>query len=215
MLTRQAIDSGEYLEHFVSLPNLWTTDRIERSLAETMKSKPAQTDEVWIFAYGSLMWNPMLQFDQRQVATLHGWHRSFCLHMDVGRGSPELPGRMLALESGGHTQGFALKLCPSTMADELRRVWIREMVLGSYRPVWAPVTLDDGTETQAIAFTADTTEEPLACAAGLGAIRDAADCRRRYDSLTPVAAFITNSNPQKALEDEAELARRHKLLLAA
>jgi cation transport protein ChaC len=159
MLTRQAIDSGEYLEHFVSLPNLWTTDRIERSLAETMKSKPAQTDEVWIFAYGSLMWNPMLQFDQRQVATLHGWHRSFCLHMDVGRGSPELPGRMLALESGGHTQGFALKLCPSTMADELRRVWIREMVLGSYRPVWAPVTLDDGTETQAIAFTADTSRE--------------------------------------------------------
>jgi cation transport protein ChaC len=162
MLTRQAIDSGEYLEHFVSLPNLWTTDRIERSLAETMKSNPAETDDVWIFAYGSLMWNPMLHFDQRQVATLHGWHRSFCLRMDVGRGSPEMPGRMLALESGGHTQGVALKLSPSTMADELRRVWIREMVLGSYKPTWAPVTLDDATETQVIAFVADTSREQYA-----------------------------------------------------
>jgi cation transport protein ChaC len=142
MLTRQAIDSGDYLEHFASLPNLWTTDRIERSLAETMKSNPAETDNVWIFAYGSLMWNPMIHFDRRQVVTLHGWHRSFCLHMDVGRASPEMPGRMLALEAGGHTQGIALKLSPSTMADELRRVWIREMVLGSYKPMWAPVTLD-------------------------------------------------------------------------
>ena len=162
MLTRQAIDSGDYLEHFASLPNLWTTDRIERSLAETMKSNPAETDNVWIFAYGSLMWNPMIHFDRRQVVTLHGWHRSFCLHMDVGRASPEMPGRMLALEAGGHTQGIALKLSPSTMADELRRVWIREMVLGSYKPMWAPVTLDDATETQAITFVADTSREQYA-----------------------------------------------------
>lgn len=95
MLTRQAIDSGEYLDHFESLPNLWTTDRIERSLAETMKLKPAGTGSVWIFAYGSLMWNPMVHFDRRQIATLHGWHRSFCLRMDIGRASPETSGRML------------------------------------------------------------------------------------------------------------------------
>jgi cation transport protein ChaC len=70
MLTRQAIDSGEYLDHFESRPNLWTTDRIESSLAETLKSRPAEAGSVWIFAYGSLMWNPMVQFDRRQIATL-------------------------------------------------------------------------------------------------------------------------------------------------
>jgi glutathione-specific gamma-glutamylcyclotransferase len=162
MLTRQAIDSGEYLDHFESLPNLWTTDRIERSLAETMKLKPANTDCVWIFAYGSLMWNPMVHFDERQVASLHGWHRSFCLRMNIGRASPEMPGRMLALESGGHTEGVVLKLSSSTIAEELRRVWIREMVLGSYKPTWAPVTLDNATETHAIAFVADTSSEQYA-----------------------------------------------------
>ena len=141
MLTRQAIDSGEYLDHFESLPNLWSTERIERSLAETIKSKPAQTRDIWIFAYGSLMWNPLVHFDDRQVATLHGWHRSFCLHMHIGRGSPEMPGRMLALEAGGHTHAVALKLASPTMAEELRLVWIREMVLGSYRPLWVPITL--------------------------------------------------------------------------
>jgi len=162
MLTRQAIDSGEYLDHFESLPNLWSTDRIERSLAETMNAKPAQTGDVWIFAYGSLMWNPMVHFDQRAIATLHGWHRSFCLRMEIGRGSPEMPGRMLALEAGGHADGVALKLASAMLAEELRLVWIREMVLGSYRPMWVPVTLADGANTHAIAFVADTGVEQFA-----------------------------------------------------
>lgn len=180
MLTRQAINSGEYLDHFESLPNLWTTERIERSLADTMKSKPAATDDVWIFAYGSLMWNPMVHFDRRQVATLHGWHRSFCLRMDIGRASPGMPGRMLALESGGHTEGVALKLSPSTIEEELGLIWIREMVLGSYRPTWAPVTLDDATETHAIAFVADMSREQYAidsCVATVAPLVAKAACK--------------------------------------
>ncbi|WP_429272403.1 gamma-glutamylcyclotransferase [Paraburkholderia sp. EB58] len=28
------------------------------------------------------MWNPMVHFDRKQVGTVHGWHRSFCLYMD-------------------------------------------------------------------------------------------------------------------------------------
>ncbi len=124
MLTRQALDSGAYLEKFRSLPNLWTSERIEASLAETLKQRPAcVNNDVWIFAYGSLMWNPMVDFDRREVATLHEWHRSFCLSMTIGRGSPERPGRMLALEAGGHTTGLALRLTPHTMHEDLKAVW--------------------------------------------------------------------------------------------
>lgn len=160
MLTRQALDSGAYLEKFRSLPNLWTSERIEASLAETLKEQPAcVNNDVWIFAYGSLMWNPMVDFDRRDVATLHEWHRSFCLSMTIGRGSPEMPGRMLALEAGGHTTGLALRLTPNTMREDLKAVWIREMVLGSYRPTWAPVTLECGIHTHAIAFVANTAGE--------------------------------------------------------
>jgi glutathione-specific gamma-glutamylcyclotransferase len=159
MLTREAINSGAYLEHFESLPNLWTTERIQNSLAETMQARPVDATDTWIFAYGSLMWNPMIEFDKRRIATLHGWHRSFCLRMIVGRGSHDGPGRMLALRPGGDTHGVALKLPEVTLDEELRLIWIREMVLGSYRPTWASVTLDDGTETHAIAFVADESRD--------------------------------------------------------
>lgn len=159
MLTREAINSGAYLEHFESQPNLWTCERIQSSLTETLQARPADAENTWIFAYGSLMWNPVVEFEKRRTATLHGWHRSFCLRMVAGRGSPEGPGRMLALQPGGHTQGVALKLPPATLDDELRLIWIREMVLGSYRPTWASITLDDGTETHALAFVADESRE--------------------------------------------------------
>lgn len=160
MLTRQVLDSGAYLEHFECSPNLWTRERIEQSLAQTLDARPPGNETgVWVFAYGSLMWNPMMEIETCQIATLHEWHRSFCLRMIVGRGSAERPGRMLALEPGGHTSGIALKLSPASMDEDLRSMWIREMVLGSYTPTWAPVTLLDGTETHAIAFVADMSRD--------------------------------------------------------
>ncbi|ASL47745.1 hypothetical protein bAD24_III10140 [Burkholderia sp. AD24] len=156
MLNRNAISSGAYLESFDSLPKemLWTQERIDASLAQTLQQRP-DDGEVWVFAYGSLMWNPISDFDCRRIATLHGWHRSFCIRLIAGRATPEQPGRMLALEPGGSTQGVALRLCGETLGEELRILWIREMVTGAYRPTWAPVTLEDGTQVQAIAFVAE------------------------------------------------------------
>jgi cation transport protein ChaC len=156
MLTRTAIRSGAYLDCLNTLPEgtLWSVERIEASLAATLQVQPTGTD-LWVFAYGSLMWNPLLDAAEQQVATLAGWHRSFCLDITAGRASPERPGRMLALEPGGATQGIALRLDPATAQEELRLLWIREMVMGSYRPLWAPVTLMDGTTVPAIVFVAD------------------------------------------------------------
>jgi glutathione-specific gamma-glutamylcyclotransferase len=155
MLSKQAIDSGAYLEHFRSIPGLWSTEQIEQSLADTLGSQPDAEAGVWVFAYGSLMWNPMVTFDRRVVAKLHDWHRSFCLKMVIGRGSADLPGRMLALEAGGHTSGVALRLPVETMREDLKVLWIREMVLGSYRPTWARVTLGDEARSHAIVFVAN------------------------------------------------------------
>ncbi|VVD77588.1 gamma-glutamylcyclotransferase [Pandoraea commovens] len=158
MLTRQIIHSGEYLEQFESLPNRWTIERIEQSLNDTMAAR-GMPNEVWIFGYGSLIWNPMVQFDRRRVATLDGWHRAFCLKMVAGRGNPERPGRMLALRPGGQTQGLAFRLAAASLAEELQVVWVREMILGSYRPTWVTLQLDDGTRVEAVAFVADESSE--------------------------------------------------------
>jgi len=156
MLNRDAIRSGAFLESFNFLPPeiLWTQARIDQSLADTMAARPADED-VWVFAYGSLMWNPLSRFDLSVSATLHGWHRSFCIRLMAGRGTPQCPGRMLALEPGGHTQGVALRLDASARDEELRILWTREMLTGAYKPTWTTVTLVTGETQPAIAFVAN------------------------------------------------------------
>jgi len=165
LLTRALISSDAYLEHFDGVPKeiLWTKERIENSFTETMRARPQAGDgrsgpgDIWIFGYGSLIWNPLLNFNRRHWAFLHGWHRSFCLRMIAGRGCIQMPGRMLALEPGGTTLGVAFRLSKATAEEELRLVWAREMQTGVYRPIWSSVMLEDGREAMAIAFVADPT----------------------------------------------------------
>ncbi|MDR3399555.1 MAG: gamma-glutamylcyclotransferase [Pandoraea sp.] len=159
MLTRQAIHSGAYFESFEASPNRWTIERIESSLKETLARRPGRGNDVWIFAYGSLMWNPAVKFDARRVASLDNWHRAFCLRMEAGRATAERPGRMLALRPGGSTQGLALRLAADTLDEELRLVWVREMVLGSYRPTWVSLALEGGETVDGIAFVADESRD--------------------------------------------------------
>jgi cation transport protein ChaC len=152
--TRESLSSDEFLES-VDIPNglLWSRGAIEQSLSETLRTRPL--GELWVFAYGSLMWNPLLNFEDRQVAILQGWHRSFCLEMLAGRGSLEHPGRMLAVEPGGVTVGVALRLREHHLAEELRVLWTREMLTGAYKPLWTRVLLADGRSVSAITFAAD------------------------------------------------------------
>jgi glutathione-specific gamma-glutamylcyclotransferase len=159
MLTRKLIESGAYLDHFRDLdPAIcWNDERQARSLAGILASAPVPGSEVWVFGYGSLIWNPMLCFDDRQWATLDGWRRSFSLGMVAGRGSPEHPGRMLAVEPGGSIRGVALRIPQARLYDELRLLWRREMPTGAYAPTWADVALDDGRRVQSIVFAADPT----------------------------------------------------------
>jgi len=153
MLNRTTISSGRYLEHFKDLPEhiRWKPEQIERSMRETLEVRPA-TGELWLFGYGSLIWNPVCRFEACRRATLQGWHRSFCLRIVAGRASALMPGRMLSLEPGGLTQGVAFRLPIAALAEELRLVWIREMLTGAYVPTWSTVTLDDGGHATALAF---------------------------------------------------------------
>ncbi|MFJ3483867.1 gamma-glutamylcyclotransferase [Pseudomonas sp. NPDC090202] len=161
MLTKQLITSGSYLENFRDVPKdiLWTLDRIQHSMHETMKLRPNRGD-FWVFAYGSLIWNPMLNFAGQMGATLHGWHRSFCLRMIAGRATAEAPGRMLALQPGGSTQGIAYRLTEEVAEEELILLWVREMPTGAYRPLWTTISLEDGTEATALVFVAEP-DHPL------------------------------------------------------
>ena len=101
-----------------------------------MLAEAPQPRSVWVFGYGSLMWNPAFRYAERRAALVHGYHREFCLLARAGRGSPERPGLMMSLEPSGSCHGVAYRLPARAAATELDVLWRREMLTRSYRPVW-------------------------------------------------------------------------------
>jgi glutathione-specific gamma-glutamylcyclotransferase len=130
-------------------------EALDESLAGVLAERP-EGGAIWLFAYGSLMWNPEVSFDARHVATLHGFHRNFCLWSRINRGTPQLPGLVLTLERGGSCKGLIYRLRQDNAALELRRLWRRELTLSSYHPRWQSCTGADGTRYSALAFVSNT-----------------------------------------------------------
>jgi cation transport protein ChaC len=126
-------------------------------IREVLGCAPAPR-RVWIFGYGSLMWNPALHYTERRAALVHGFHREFCLLARAGRGSPERPGLMLSLEPGGSCHGVVYRLPADAIEEELDVVWRREMLTRSYRPVWVAARTARGI-AHAIAFAANLSHE--------------------------------------------------------
>jgi len=87
-----------------------------------------ESGEVWIFAYGSLIWRPEFAFDSELLGTVHGWHRSFCLGwVRLYRGTAERPGIMLSLDRGGACRGVIFRLPEGRQREELLNIIRREM----------------------------------------------------------------------------------------
>jgi len=92
--------------------------------------------DLWIFGYGSLMWNPAIHVAETQPAKIYGLHRAFCLNLTLGRGTVENPGLMLGLDRGGSCRGMAHRVAAHQVDSETEILWMREMMGGAYRPVW-------------------------------------------------------------------------------
>jgi len=129
---------------------LMSDEDVARSLADTM-AEHRKGEPVWVFGYGSLIWNPLMEFAEHRPARIYGYHRGFYLWSKVNRGSPEVPGLVLGLDAGGSCQGVAYRLHDEKLMVELGLLWRREMLMGTYMPRW--VTADTGGRTvRAIAF---------------------------------------------------------------
>ena len=116
---------------------------------------------VWVFGYGSLIWNPAFHFTDRVVGTVYGFHRRFCLWTHLGRGCPERPGLVLGLERGGSCRGVAYHIAPAAAMEELDIVWRREMISDAYVPRWVAVRTPMAT-VRAITFTINHAHERYA-----------------------------------------------------
>jgi glutathione-specific gamma-glutamylcyclotransferase len=84
-------------------------------------------DELWIFAYGSLIWNPEFEFVEQRRAVASGWHRSFCLWLTRWRGTRKQPALMLALDRGGSCTGIAYRLPSTGHAEQIDKLLRREI----------------------------------------------------------------------------------------
>ena len=112
--------------------------------------------DLWVFAYGSLIWNPEFTFEDMQAATARGWHRSFCLKLTRWRGTREFPGLMLALDRGGSCKGLAYRLPAKDHFGQLMTIMRREVgaIPATNVPRWLKVVTENG-PLIALGFVAD------------------------------------------------------------
>lgn len=109
-------------------------------------------DDLWVFGYGSLVWRPEFDFAEQRPATVHGWHRALKMWSRVNRGTPECPGLVFGMLSGGSCRGMVFRVPAAQAHQTLLDLWQREMPTGVYDPRWLPCRTPHGV-VHALAFT--------------------------------------------------------------
>ncbi len=129
-----------------------TEEDYDAAVHETLASHP-RCEDLWLFAYGSLIWKPEVEHIEERIGTAHGWHRSFCLKMTRWRGTKEQPGLMMALDRGGQCRGMLYRLAGSTAESQLGKLFRREIKAKppNNMPRWLTVETDQG-PVRALAF---------------------------------------------------------------
>lgn len=114
-------------------------------------------NSLWVFGYGSLMWDPGFEYKERSLARLQGWHRSFCMRSIHHRGTSDRPGLVLALdaEAGAYCNGVAYAVAPGHADTTLGYLRERELISSAYLETTQSISLKDGREVDAVTFVID------------------------------------------------------------
>ena len=145
-LDAQALEEG--------WPEGWRMDHDlrEENRQQVLGNRMAR--DLWVFAYGSLIWDPAVAVAEYRYATLPGWHRRFCMRLEGGRGTHAQPGLMAALDVGGHCAGLVFRIDGALVDQETQFMWRREMFAGTYEPQFLDVSTPQG-PVEALVFTMD------------------------------------------------------------
>lgn len=121
--------------------------------------------DLWVFAYGSLLWDPGFEPAESVRARLDGWRRSFCMWSVRWRGTEEAPGLVLALdtEEGAACEGLALRVAEAERDAVLAGLRARELVSDAYEERVMAVRLEDGREVGALAYVIRREHRQYAC----------------------------------------------------
>ena len=120
------------------------------------------TQDLWVFGYGSLMWNPGFDHVERQLATVHGYHRSLCIYSHVHRGTPDNPGLVLGLDLGGSCRGVAFRVRADKREATVDYLRAREQVTMIYREIFLRTRLSDGRNVDAMVYVVDRSHHQYA-----------------------------------------------------
>lgn len=123
-------------------------------IREMLAQAPA--GDLWLFGYGSLLWKPGFDYAESRMATVHGWHRSFCLKVARFRGTRDLNGLMMALDTGGQCRGMIFRIPVDQAATVLSTLFRRELVVKppGTPPRWLTAQTQGG-PIRAIGFVVD------------------------------------------------------------
>ena len=128
---------------------------IDQELIESRRVKLTPGAELRVFGYGSLMWRPDFPYIDIVPATLHGYHRAFCIRSTHYRGTRQKPGLVLGLDRGGMCHGRMFRVAAEHAAAVADALHEREMVTGVYEPRRLKLRLPGGTPTTALGYVAD------------------------------------------------------------
>ncbi len=113
-----------------------------------------QDNQIWVFGYGSLIWNPDFKYVEQRIARIFGYHRALCIYSHHYRGTPDKPGLVFGLDKGGSCNGIAFRIRKDQKAEIFAKLHEREMPTKVYTPTWLSVCIGSA-RVRAYGFVAD------------------------------------------------------------
>ncbi len=137
------------------LPLDWWHSDSEREASRTQTLIGRRDADLWVFGYGSLMWDPAVRFEEVRRAHVPNYARCFILK-DIygGRGTVDAPGLMAALDKGPGCHGLVFRISREKIEEETEVLWRREKIGPAYTPVFVETIISDG-RVSALTFVAD------------------------------------------------------------
>lgn len=162
-----------------------------------------QGGDLWVFGYASLIWRPEFEFSERRAARVHGWHRALQMWSTINRGSPDCPGLVFALLSGGSCQGVVFRIPKAQAGQALEDLWFREMPGDVYQPRWLNCQTDQGI-VPALAFTLPRSNKSFCGALSPTQYRQIlSQARGRYGTTLDYAQRTYDSLLAEGIRDQA------------
>lgn len=144
--TAEVLSAWDQRARSLGRPDNWRlSDQALESSMQAFLAGIAPRQDLWVFSYGSLMWDPGFHFEELRMAKLDGHRRCFSLKVDMGRGTVAFPALVLSLENqAGCCTGLVFRIAADRLQSELPILWRREMIQGSYVPTMLPMSTPQG-----------------------------------------------------------------------